>query len=232
MLRSAVLGVALLLAPNAMAQTRDAAWAAEQQAEGEALFQAQDFVGAEAAHRAALQVRTREADPMGWAESIAAAGAAQSFRGIRTRDVEALAGAVRDYGAALEVYTRTETPDAWARTQNNLATALVWLAQIRGDGSVTELEGAEAALLSVLQVTTLEADPANAGVVLYNIGTVQERIGDRLEGPAQHTKHREACDTYARALDALRRGGNFGYASEVERRVSPFMNRVAAAEEG
>ncbi|MGE0741683.1 MAG: hypothetical protein AB7O98_10095 [Hyphomonadaceae bacterium] len=228
MLRCILLCAALVLAPTAMAQEHDAAWAAEQQARGQALFEAQDFVGAEAAHRAALEVRTREADPAGWAESTASAGAAQSFRGIRARDADVIEGAVRDYRAALEVYTRAETPDEWARTQNNLATALVWIAQVRGDESVAELNGAEAALMSVLQVTTPEADPANAGVVLYNVGTVQERIGDRLEGAAQSAKYREASVTYARALDALRRGGNFGYASEVERRVSPFMNRVAA----
>ena len=122
------------------------------------------------------------------------------------------------------------TPDEWAELQNNLATALVWQAQVRGDGSVAELEGAEAAFRNVLQVTTPEAAPANAGVVLYNIGTVQERIGDRLSGDAQRAKHREASATYSLALDTLRRGGSFDYASNVERRVSPFMNRVAAME--
>lgn len=226
-----LLGAVLAFAPVALAnESRTPEWAAQQHQRGEELFQAQDFIGAEAAHRAALEVRTREADPRGWAESTASAGAAQSFRGIRTRDITALEGAARDYRAALEVYTREETPDDWAKVQNNLATALVWQAQVRGDGSVAELEGAEAAFRNVLQVTTPEADPANAGVVLYNIGTVQERIGDRLAGAAQRAKYREASATYARALDTLRRGGSFEYASNVERRVSPFMNRVAAME--
>lgn len=227
----ALCATALLFASAAFAdQPRDAAWASAEQARGEALFRSQDFIAAEAAHRAALEVRTREADARGWAESIASAGAAQSFRGIRTRDIAALEGAVRDYRAALEIYTRTDTPSEWAEVQNNLATALVWTAQVRGDGSLIELEGAEAAFQNVLQVTTPEADAANAGVVLYNIGTVQERIGDRLSGEAQRTKYVEASATYARALDALRRGGSFDYASNVERRVSPFMNRVRSME--
>jgi tetratricopeptide (TPR) repeat protein len=157
-------------------EPQTATWATEQQAQGEALFRAQDLVGAEAAHRAALEVRTRQAHPMGWAESTASAGAAQSFRGIRTRDAVALQGAITDYQSALEVYSRNETPAEWSRTQNNLATAYVWLAQVRGDGSVEQLEAAEAAFRNVL----------------------------------------------------LRRGGSFDYASNVERRVSPFMNRVAA----
>ena len=229
-MRVAAVAFALLAAPAAMAQERDATWATQEQARGEELFRDQDFTGAEAAHRAALEVRTREADPRGWAESTASAGAAQSFRGIRTRDLAALEGAVRDYRAALEVYTRADTPDEWAELQNNLATALVWQAQVRGDGSVAELEGAEAAFRNVLKVTTPEVAPANAGVVLYNIGTVQERIGDRLSGDAQRAKHREASATYSLALDTLRRGGSFDYASNVERRVSPFMNRVAAME--
>lgn len=207
-------------------EARTPVWATEQQQHGERLFRAQDFVGAEAAHRAALEVRTREADPRGWAESTASAGAAQSFRGIRTRNLAALEGAARDYRAALEVYTREDTPNEWAEVQNNLATALVWHAQVSGGGSVAELEGAEAAFQNVLQVTTPEAEPANAGVVLFNIGTVQERIGDRLSGEPQRAKYREASATYARALDTLRRGGNFSYASDVERRVSPFMHRV------
>lgn len=226
----AALVLAFASATPAFAQEHDAAWAVAEQARGEALFQSQDFVGAEAAHRTALEVRTRNADPLGWAESTASAGAAQSFRGIRTRDADALEGAVRDYRAALEVYTRAETPGEWSELQNNLATALVWLAQVHGGGSVTELEGAEAAFRNVLQVTTVDASPANAGVVLYNIGTVQERIGDRLTGHLQRAKYREASETYARALDTLRRGGSFEYATTVERRVSPFMNRVAAME--
>jgi len=224
------LSLTLAFSAPAFAQTHDAAWAMAEQARGEELFRSNDFVGAEAAHRAALEVRTRSADPIGWAESTASAGAAQSFRGIRTRDAAALEGAVRDYRAALEVYTRAETPNEWSELQNNLATALVWLAQVHGGGSVTELEGAEAAFRNVLQVTTPDASPANAGVVLYNIGTVQERIGDRLTGESQRAKYREASETYARALDTLRRGGSFEYATTVERRVSPFMNRVAAME--
>jgi tetratricopeptide (TPR) repeat protein len=220
---------AVMLSASAYAtEPRTAEWATEQQELGESLFDSQDFIGAEAAHRAALEVRTRRADPMGWAESTASAGAAQSFRGIRTRDTTALEGAIRDYRSALEVYSRADAPAPWARTQNNLATAFVWLAQVRGDQSVTDLESAERAFRNVLEVSTPEASPADAGVVLYNIGTVQERIGDRLEGDAQLRRYREASATYARALDTLRRGGSFDYASNVERRVSPFMNRVAA----
>ena len=230
-MKAAAISVALLASPPVMAeQQRTPEWAAQEQARGEALFRAQDFIGAEAAHRAALVVRTRAVDPQGWAESIASAGAAQSFRGIRTRDIAAFEDAMRDYRAALEVYTREDTPAEWAEVQNNLATALVWQAQVRGDGSVAELEDAEVAFRNVLQVTTPETDAANAGVVLYNIGTVQERIGDRLSGDGQRAKYREASATYALALDTLRRGGNFDYASNVERRVSPFMNRVAAME--
>lgn len=228
---SAALGLALSAAPIALAdEPRTPEWAAQEQQRGRDLFDAQDFVGAESAHRAALEVRTREADPLGWAESTASAGAAQSYRGIRARDTSALEGAIRDYRAALEVYTQVDTPGDWAQVQNNLATALVWLAQVRGDGSLAELEHAEVAFRDVLQVTTPEAAPANAGVVLFNIATVQERIGDRLSGAAQRTKYREASATYARALDTLRRGGSFSYASDIERRVSPFMNRVAAME--
>ena len=128
----------------------------------------------------------------------------------------------------MDVYARESHPREWSRTQNNLATALVWLAQVRGDTSPEVLIEAEAAFQNVLLVTTVQAAPADAGVVLYNIGTVQERIGDRLSGDAQRAKYRTASETYAAALDALRRGGNFSYASDVERRVSPFMNRVAA----
>jgi tetratricopeptide (TPR) repeat protein len=222
-----VMAMALSVSSPAASNERTPEWAAAEQMRGEDLFAAQDFVGAEAAHRAALEVRTRAVDPRGWAESTASAGAAQSFRGIRSRDAALLENAVRDYRAALEVYTRADTPAEWAEVQNNLATALVWIAQVRGDGSVAELEDAERSFGHVLEVTRPETAPAEAGVVLYNIGTVQERIGDRLSGADQITRYRQASATYAQALDALRRGGRFSYASDVERRVSPFMNRVA-----
>ena len=115
----------------------------------------------------------------------------------------------------------------WAEVQNNLATALVWIAQVRGEGSVAELEDAERSFNNVLEVTGPETAPAEAGVVLYNIGAVQERIGDRLSGADQIARYRQASATYAQALDALRRGGRFSYASDVKRCVSPFMNRIA-----
>ncbi len=222
-----VMAMVLSVSSPAASNERTPEWAAAEQQRGEDLFAAQDFIAAEAAYGEALDVRTRPADSRGRAESKASAGAAQSFRGRRSRDTALLEGAVRDHRAALEAYTRADTPTEWAEVQNNLATALVWIAHVRGDGSAAELEDAERSFSNRLEVKSPETAPTEAGVVLSNIGTVQERIGDRLSDADQITRHRQASATNAQALDALRRGGQFSYASDVERRVSPFMNRIA-----
>lgn len=215
------------LAPRA---ERPQDWAATQHLIGEALFRANRFAEAEAAYLLALQVRTRAADPAGWAETTAAVGATYSFRGIRARDAAMLERATNEYRAALTVFTRADHAQEWAEVQNNLATALVWLAQVRGGGAVTDLEAAERTFRDILQVVTPEAQPQNAGVVLYNIGTVQERIGDRLEGAMQLQRYRQAVETYEHAIETLRRGQLYAYASSVERRVSPFIHRVRSSD--
>lgn len=219
---------ALALAPRERSRVE---WAQTQYELGEALRVLNLAEESEAAHRLALEARSRAREPIAWAQSQAAVADAESLRGIRARDLSLLQEAIGRYHEALSVLTRQNAPAAWAEAQNNFVTALVWAAQVRGGGHARgELEEALATLRTLLEVTPPDTQPQNGGIVLYNIGTVLERLGDSMgAGDERRAAHLEAADTYERAVETLRRGAMFAYASTVERRVSPFIHRVRAA---
>ena len=76
------------------------------------------------AYRAALEERTRERVPLGWAATQNNLGNALQTLGERESSTERLEQAVVAYRAALEERTRERVPLDWAMTQNNLGAAL------------------------------------------------------------------------------------------------------------
>ena len=72
------------------------------------------------AHRAALQVYTRESAPFDWAAAQNNLGNALSFLGEREDGTERLKEAVDAFQETLRVHTRESAPFDWAATQNNL----------------------------------------------------------------------------------------------------------------
>src|SRR4029077_10574273 len=90
-----------------------------------------------AAHRSALEVRTKADLPQGWAANQNNLGAALQDLGTRSGGEEGrklLGEAVAAYRSALEVYTKADLPQDWAATQNNLGLALRALgSQLEGE---------------------------------------------------------------------------------------------------
>ena len=79
------------------------------------------------AYRCALEVRTREQLPQGWAATQNNLGCALQDQAARIegpKGAELLAQAVAACRSALEVFTKADQPQDWARTQHNLAAAL------------------------------------------------------------------------------------------------------------
>jgi tetratricopeptide (TPR) repeat protein len=95
-----------------------------------------------AAHRAALEVWTRE--QVNWPAAQTNLGNALKKLGERESGTAHLEEAVAAYRAALEVWTRDRSPLGWATVQNNLGTTLEALGERESD--TTHLEEAVAAL--------------------------------------------------------------------------------------
>jgi hypothetical protein len=82
---------------------------------------------AEAAHREALTVRTRDRVPFDWAATQTNLGAALALLGERQPGTEHLKEAVAASREALTVYSREHLPLSWAVAQSNLGATLVTL---------------------------------------------------------------------------------------------------------
>jgi tetratricopeptide (TPR) repeat protein len=166
-----------------------------------------------AAHRAALQVRTREL-PQQWAESQSSLGLALQEQGSRSPGEAAralLAQAVDAYRAALEVYTRQRTPQQWATIQNKLGTALQDQAnRSSGEAGRALLAQAAEAYRAALEVYTRERTPQQFAVIQNNLGTALEEQGERSPGEAGRMLRAQAAEAYSAAV-------------EVSTRTSPWL---------
>ena len=82
--------------------------------------QGENIEQAIAAYRAALEVRTHAAMPVGWAQTMSNLALAYTKRieGDRAENIEQAIGA---YQAALQVFTRAAMPVEWAETMDSLA---------------------------------------------------------------------------------------------------------------
>ena len=116
---------------------------------------AENLEAAIAGYDAALEVFTREADPVGWAKTQMGRAIAYSVR-IHGDRADNLETAIVGYDAALEIRIREAMPVHWAQTQ--LIRAAVYSDRIRGDRA-DNLETAIAGYDAVLEVFTREAMP-------------------------------------------------------------------------
>ena len=149
------------------------------------------------AYQQALEVRTRQAMPVEWAQAMMNLATAYSNR-IRGDQAENIEHAIDAYQQALEVRTRQAMPVEWAQAMMNLVTAYYY--RIRGD-EAENIEQAIDAYQQALQVMTRQAMPVEWAQVMMNLATAySKRIrGDRAENIEQ------AIAAYGQALQVMTR---------------------------
>lgn len=142
---------------------------------------------------AALQIFTREADPLNWvAVNNNLANAYQArIRGERADNQER---AIAHFEAALTVVTREAYPQQWAQLQNNLG--VVYWRRIRGV-QADNIETAIKHLEATLTVFTRDTHPTLWAAARNNLGSAyQARIrGERADNREKALQHIEAALT-------------------------------------
>jgi DNA-binding SARP family transcriptional activator len=164
-----------------------------------------------AAHRAALEIRTRTDCPRDWAITQNRLGRALLEQAwlYGTAGAEPAGEAMAAFRAALEVHTRAQYPVSWANLQNNLGTALRCQAlQTEGKAEATALlDEAMAAFRAVLEVRTRADDPIDWARAQRNLGLALEEMGDRGGTDAARC-YRDALACFEAALTVFDHGGN------------------------
>ena len=164
-----------------------------------------------AAHRAALEIRTRTDLPRDWAITQNRLGRALLEQAwlYGSEGAEPVAEAVAAFRAALEVHTRAEFPVSWANLQSNLGTALRNQAsRAAGNAEAMALLGeALAAFRAVLEVRTRADDPIDWQRAQRNLGLALENMGD-LGGTDAARCYRDALSCFEAALAVFDHGGN------------------------
>jgi tetratricopeptide (TPR) repeat protein len=161
-----------------------------------------------AAHRAALQARTR-ALPQQWADSQSSLGHALQQQGGRDRSEAGralLAQAEEAYRAALSVYARQRTVQQWATIQNNLGSVLQEQGN-RSPGAPGEalLAQAEEAYRAALEVHTRRDTPQQWATIQNSLGTVLQDQANRSPGAPGEALLAQAVAAYRAALEVYTR---------------------------
>ena len=124
----------------------------------------------------ALQERTRDRVPGGWANTQYNLGLALLKIGWRERTALYFEEAVIAFRDALKEYTRERMPLQWADAQNNLANALTTLA--RFETGAAKLDAAVAAYRKALAVFQ-SAGSVNAGHIQKNLEVAERLLRER-----------------------------------------------------
>ena len=156
------------------------------------------YLQAAEAHRAALEILTRETRPADWATAQMNLGNALARIGEHEQGTEALEAAIEAFHLALEIRTRDTAPLDWAAANDNLGSALSSLAARTGDPDLFA-EGV-AAFRNTLEVRSREAAPLpwaltqrNLGLALKTYGVMTGDLGLLQEGAAAY---RAALDVF------------------------------------
>lgn len=135
----------------------------------------QRYYAAADAHRAALEILTREERPFDWATAQMNLGNALARIGESEEGTESLELAIEALHAALEVRTREAAPLDWAAANDNLGSALSSLASKTGDIELLA-EGAEG-FRSSLEVRSKEQGPLGWALTQRNLGLALKTYG-------------------------------------------------------
>jgi tetratricopeptide (TPR) repeat protein len=153
-----------------------------------------------AAHRAALEERTRERVPLDWSMTQSNLGLALMRLGERESGTARLEEAVAAHRAALLEQSRERVPGQWAQTQMNLGGALLRLGE--RESGTARLEEAVAAYRAALEEATRERFSLIWARTQWGLGFALERLGER---ESRATLLEEAVKAYRAALEELTR---------------------------
>ena len=170
------------------------------------------------AHRAALEVFTRQSAPARWASMQNDLGVTLKVLGGRGDD-QALREAIAAFRAALEVRTRQSAPTQWAATQINLGSALQILGQ-RGDTQA--LRDAIASYDGALEVFTRQNAPAEWAAAQNNLGNAHYMLGMRGDSQAL----RDAIAAYRAALEVRTRQNAPARWAETQNNLGAALNAL------
>jgi tetratricopeptide (TPR) repeat protein/transcriptional regulator with XRE-family HTH domain len=143
------------------------------------------------AYSEALKVRTKDSDPIGWAETTNNLGNTLNIVGEWREERSVLFDAISAFRAALTVRTHERDAHAWAMTTSNLGTSLAVLGRLASDAgllreSIDHLEGA----LDVLTLRSAKEQWA----------TTQSILGAALGILGEQERDMALLDRSARAL--------------------------------
>ncbi|MEA3340519.1 MAG: CHAT domain-containing tetratricopeptide repeat protein, partial [Chloroflexota bacterium] len=148
----------------------------------------------------ALEIRTRQAFPKGWAATQNNLGEAYRNR-IRGERAENIERAIHHYSQTLEVRTRQAFPAAWAMTQNNIA--LAYADRIRGDRA-KNIERAIHHYTLALEIYTRQADTERWAAIQNNLAIAYR---DHIRGDQAENIER-AIHHYSLTLEIYTRQAN------------------------
>ncbi|NOX42005.1 MAG: tetratricopeptide repeat protein [Alphaproteobacteria bacterium] len=148
------------------------------------------------AFRAALEERTQDNVPLGWAMTQNNLGAALLMLAERGNETARLEMAIKAFRAALEERTQDKVPLDWAMTQNNLGNALKSLGA--RDSDTARLEQAILAFRAALEEWTQDKVPLDWAGIQNNLGTVLSTLGAR---ESDSTRLEQAVAAYRAALE-------------------------------
>ena len=154
------------------------------------------------AHRAALEVFTRERAPDDWAFEQDHLGNALSTLGERKNSTALLEQALDAHRAALKVLTRDRVSLSWATTQTNLGITLMILGQ-REKGMARIEQSVDAYRVALLE-RTRERTPLDWPQTQINLGKALYLLGER-----DHNRKffEEARNAYRATLELLESAG-------------------------
>lgn len=185
----------------------------------------------------ALQVRTRESNPIDWVMTQNNLGAAYNYR-VFGESAENQEKAITSFESALQVITPDAFPRLWASTQNNLG--VMYVHRISGESAENQKK-AITSFESALQVYTPETLPILWAETQMNLGTAYHT---RISGSEKTENSEKAIEAYEQALkvftpeadpikclETFQNLGNLYFTqSDWQKAISVYENAITAGE--
>ena len=144
--------------------------------------------------------KSRDRNPVAWAETQNNLGNVLAALGQQRRDAELFERAIQCFNHALEEFGQDDSPSEWAATQYNLGTANQALGRLLD--AAKPLKTAVDAYTSALLVWSKEESPENWMYTMHQLGATLHTHGRLLKGNRQFQKSVVAYKNALAVLDA------------------------------